>query len=83
MLRDESFFLFLRGGGLETGLYFGASIVFHAITGFSVYNFFGGYWLALKKKIQTQYLNSRKHSLDFSFPMVLLARFFFSSFCQA
>lgn len=51
MLRDESFF-FLRGGGLETGLYFGASIVFHAITGFSVYNFFGGYWLALKKKFK-------------------------------
>lgn len=52
MLRDESFFFFLRGGGLETGLYFGASIVFHAITGFSVYNFFGGYWLALKKKFK-------------------------------
>lgn len=41
MLRDESFF-FERGGGLETGLYFGASVVFHAITGFSVYNFLVG-----------------------------------------
>ena len=74
---------FLREGvGWRLGYILGHQLCFTPLLG-SVCIIFWWVLACVKKKIQTQYLNSRKHLLDFSFPMVLLARFFFSSLCQA